>query len=193
MSEVSAARRIAAVVLAAGASTRLGQPKQLVRIAGEALLARVVRLAREAGCASVWVVLGAVLESCEAAVAGSGADVVVNPRWKDGMGSSIAAGVAALPRDVEAILLLVCDQPRLTVGSLRALIDGVAGKIAVARYEGALGTPALFPIRFRAELAALDGESGAKRLFQRFAAEVNPVDMPEAAFDLDTPEALAAL
>ena len=111
-----------AVVLAAGASVRLGEPKQLVTIAGETLLERAVRAAREAGCSPVVVVLGAdaerIAEQCDL----SDAVVVVNDAWSEGMASSIRVGVGAL-QDADGVVLMTCDQPAVSAAHLRALLQ----------------------------------------------------------------------
>ena len=105
--------KTAAVVLAAGASTRLGSPKQVVRLDGETLLERAVRVAREAGCSPVVVVLGAAAASIRAECSLGDAVVVVNEDWASGMGSSVGCGVQALG-DVDGCVLMACDMPAVT-------------------------------------------------------------------------------
>jgi molybdenum cofactor cytidylyltransferase len=133
----------AAVVLAAGASTRLGEPKQLVMLAGETLLERAVRTAREAGCEPVVVVLGAayveILGNC-----GLGdAVTVINSDWKEGMSSSIRLGIRTLgfiAKDADGVVLMTCDQPAVTAEHLRAII--ASGTRAASAYAGRAGVPA---------------------------------------------------
>lgn len=109
------------------------------------------------------------------------------------MGSSLRVGMAALAQhapDAERVLLLVCDQPRLRLEHLHALLEA-EGSIAAAHYKGKCGVPAVFAHSHFKELAATVGDQGARSLLQSLA--VTRVPMPEAAFDLDTPEDLAAL
>jgi molybdenum cofactor cytidylyltransferase len=173
--------RLAAVILAAGESRRLGQPKQLVRVghgvAGgvddETLLGRTVRIVREAGVDAVFVVLGAHAERVEAEAELDGAVVVRNPGWASGMASSVHAGIAAVQAgmpEAEAAMLLVCDQPRLTAEHLRRLMDAsvsgasVSGAIVASEYAGVPGVPAVFPLCAFARLMELSGDVGARRL-----------------------------
>jgi molybdenum cofactor cytidylyltransferase len=169
--------RLAAVILAAGESRRLGQPKQLVRVGdgagSETLLGRTVRVVREAGLDVVFVVLGAHAERVEAEAELDGVVVVRNPAWASGMASSIHAGIAAVQAgmpEAEAVMLLVCDQPRLTVEHLRGLIDASVshangpGTIVASEYAGVPGVPAVFPLSAFARLMELRGDVGARRL-----------------------------
>ncbi|HMH11874.1 MAG TPA: nucleotidyltransferase family protein, partial [Edaphobacter sp.] len=114
---------VAAVVLAAGSSSRLGEPKQLVRLGGENLLERAVRVACEAGCAPVVVVLGAGAEMIRSQCSMGDARVLVNEGWEEGMASSIRLGMGIL-EDVEGVVLMTCDQPAVTVGHLSRLMVG---------------------------------------------------------------------
>jgi len=169
--------RLAAVILAGGESRRLGQPKQLVRVGDgadmETLLGRTVRVVCEAGIDVVFVVLGAHAERVEAEAELDGVVVVRNPAWASGMASSIHAGIAAVQAgmpEAEAVMLLVCDQPRLTVEHLRGLIDASVshangpGTIVASEYAGVPGVPAVFPLSAFARLMELRGDVGARRL-----------------------------
>ena len=184
------------VILAAGASSRLRQPKQLVEIDGETLLRRTVRIAAESGCHPIVVVLGFSVDRMRGELEGLDAIAVVNERWRAGMGSSMRCGVEAAlqmnPRS-ENILLLVCDQFRLTTDFLRELLH-VHGcreyPIAAARYNGGLGVPAVFSSMFFPNLLAVNEDHGARRILERNAEQVAPVDFPEGGIDLDTPEDL---
>ena len=180
---------VAAVVLAAGGSTRLGRPKQLVPIDGEPLVHRAARAALDAGCRPVAVVLGAESDPVGAAVADLPVLPVSNPDWADGVGTSIACGMrAAAAHRPAGCIVLPCDQPRLTAGVLAGLIErfrrGEAQAVACA-YGGIVGAPVLFASALFDRLAALTGDSGAKRVL-RGCAPLEVVDFPGGELDIDT-------
>jgi molybdenum cofactor cytidylyltransferase len=190
---------VPAIVLAAGASRRLGQPKQLVRIAGETLLARTLRVVREATSEPTLVVLGAHREEIATNVDLSYAHVVANPDWEQGIASSIRAGIRALldlDPDASAVLLLVCDQPRLSADHLRRLIETheQAGEqlIGASHYAGATGIPAIFPASQFARLLALEGDVGARYLLRNAGCRVVEVEFSGGDIDIDLPSDLAA-
>lgn len=185
---------VAAIVLAAGASRRLGQPKQIVGFAGEALLERSLRLAREAGAAPVFAVLGANFARICAAVSFDAAIPVFNERWEQGISSSIQAGLRELDvraPESAAALLLACDQPRLTTEHLRALIDAFNGQnapsIAASAYADTLGIPAIFPRMTFPALQALAGDKGARNLLRQPPCPVVSVPFAGGEVDIDTP------
>jgi molybdenum cofactor cytidylyltransferase len=183
----------AAVILAAGASSRLGQAKQLLAIAGEPLLRRVVRIADEVGCQPIIVVIGFEADRMRSALADFRVIVAVNEDWRAGMGSSMRCGVetALQISPPEAILLMVCDQIRLSADVLRQLLRlrGLANyPITAARYSGRLGVPAVFSSIFFPDLLAVSGDRGARGILERNAARVGAVDEGES--DLDTPDDL---
>jgi molybdenum cofactor cytidylyltransferase len=185
------------VVLAAGGSTRLGRPKQLLELRGEPLVRRAARIAAEAGYDPVVVVLGAEAEAVAGAL-GPPWHAVANPRWGSGAASSVRAGLEALQAlrpGVEGVLLLACDQPLLEPRHLAALAAalGPGRAIAASRYAGTLGVPALFARELFGELLALAGERGARGVVARDPRRVAAVDLPEAARDVDTEEDWAAL
>lgn len=183
---------VAAVLLAAGASRRLGRPKQLVAFAGEAMVRRAARLCLEAGLDPVLVVLGCAADEVAAALEGLAVSTVGNPGWEEGMAASLRAGVAAVPPGCPAAVLLPCDQPALSSGLLAALVQAhradPAATVACA-YGGGVGVPALFPRSRFAEFKALRGDRGAKALLAGAAA----VPFPGGEVDLDTPEDLESL
>jgi CTP:molybdopterin cytidylyltransferase MocA len=176
--------RTAAVVLAAGASTRLGEPKQLARLAGETLLERAVRTAREAGCSPVVVVLGAeaglIVEQSDL----SDAVVAVNDEWSEGVASSIRVGVGVV-RDADGVVLMTCDQPAVTAAHLRALMK--TGEATASHYAGRNGVPAYLPKTAFAQLMELRGDMGARELLREAAA----VELAHGELDVDTAEDLA--
>jgi CTP:molybdopterin cytidylyltransferase MocA len=174
----------AAVVLAAGASTRLGEPKQLALVGGERLLERAVRVSREAGCVPVVVVLGARVEEIRAMCDLRGAIVVVNEGWGEGMGSSVRLGVGAAV-DAEGVVVMTCDQSTVTAEHLRELMS--SGDVAAAGYAGRRGVPAYFPAGMFGALMELSGDAGARELLR----EARVVELVGGELDVDTAEGLA--
>ncbi|MCK2220824.1 nucleotidyltransferase family protein [Actinomadura sp. ATCC 31491] len=180
---------MAGLLLAAGRGARFGTPKALVEYAGESLLDRGVRLLAEGGCDPVVVVLGA----ADAPV--RGALAVRNPDWATGMGSSLRAGLAALPGQATAVVVALVDQPLIRPGAVRALIAARAG-LAVATYAGRRRNPVLIAREHFAEVARLaTGDVGARAFIAAHPELVTevPCDGHGDPADIDTPADLAAL
>ena len=175
-----------AVILAAGASVRLGEPKQFVTLAGKSLLERAVNIAEDAGCYPVVVVLGANAARIQAKCSLVSAQVVINEAWSEGMATSIRGGIAALA-DVEATILMTCDQPAVTSGHLRRLIQLCETAPIASSYAGRLGVPACFPASCFRALLQLEGDAGARRMLE----SAQSVELPGGELDIDTPAALA--
>jgi len=173
-----------AVVLAAGASVRLGEPKQMVRLAGETLLERAVKTAREAGCSPVVVVLGADAERIQIQCDLSDAVVAINDEWSEGMASSIRVGVGAV-RDADGVVLMTCDQPAVTAAHLRALMK--TGEATASTYAARRGVPAYLPASAFAQLLELRGDAGARDLLR----EAEAVELAGGELDVDTAEDFA--
>jgi molybdenum cofactor cytidylyltransferase len=185
-------RNVAAVILAAGASSRFGQPKQLLPFQGESLVRRVVRSAIEAGCARVIVVAGAARDRIETELSGTPAIVVENPGWQRGLGTSIRCGLLHLRSwqpESAAVVLLVCDQPFVDASVIRSLIaewENSRKPIVACRYAGTLGVPALFDRSCFEEILSLPDETGAKALLQSRSADVAQIEFEKGAIDIDT-------
>jgi molybdenum cofactor cytidylyltransferase len=191
---------LAALLLAGGPSTRLGQPKQLVRLGGESLVRRTARLLLSLRPAPLIVVTGCEAARVEAELDGLALDVVFNRHWAQGMGGSINAGARALPVGPEAVLVTVCDQWRLESADLARLVScwfSDISRICVASWkEGEAfvsGPPVIFPRKLIPELKSMQANRGARQLIDRYMDLVEFVDMQNAAFDLDRPEDLARL
>jgi molybdenum cofactor cytidylyltransferase len=185
-----------AVVLAAGASTRFGSPKQLVRIGGRPLLHTIVARAAEVTGNALIVVLGSGAGQLAPLLKHTAGSVVVNRQWREGLASSIRTGIAHLPSTCAGALLVLADQPAVTSEDLRRLVGSWRRRpqcIAAALYAGTTGAPAIFPRSAFAELARLRGDAGARLVLRRNADRVLRVPMPSAELDLDTPEDLLAL
>lgn len=185
--------RIGVVILAAGASTRLGQPKQLLRFQGETLLRRSARVALALGMGPVIVVLGAGAEGFTAELADLPLTTVVNTKWEEGMASSLRTGIGALTEFVDAAIVMLCDQPLVTKETLGALVDAyqqqTCSAVASVHASGALGPPCLFDCSLFPDLLALQGQQGAKQIFSRLPAEsIAHVPFPDGTYDIDTAE-----
>jgi CTP:molybdopterin cytidylyltransferase MocA len=184
---------VAGVLLAAGEGSRFGGPKAVAELDGERLVDRAVRVLRLGGCDPVVVVLGA------AVVEVPGADqVVVNPEWASGMGSSLRAGLAALPDTVDAAAVTLVDQPGLLPAAVRRVLaaggDDPAAVLAVATYDGQRAHPVLLGRQHWAGVAELAvGDVGARPYLAARAGDVVEVGCDDAgdATDADTPEELA--
>lgn len=188
------------VILAAGASRRLGQPKQLARFRGETLLERSVRIAREAGGENVFVVLGAFSRRILAETGLPGAVTVMNQYWKAGMATSAHAGLRqVMEKHPEAggVLLMVCDQPLLSAEHLSLLIAAFAvngaESIVASEYAGAAGIPAVFPRSQFSALLELEGDKGARSLLRNPPCAVILIPFAGGEIDIDSPEDLAIL
>lgn len=190
--------RFGAVILAAGASTRMGAPKQLLPFEGKPLLVRAVEAALGSPAWPVVVVLGANAEKIQPALARYPVLIADNPAWAEGMASSIRAGVTTLQqfsRHLDAALLALCDQPAFSTETINQLVATYrAGNrsIVAARYAGRLAAPALFGHEHFSTLAHLTGEAGARALLNDDPERVTALDLPALAVDLDTPEDFAA-
>jgi molybdenum cofactor cytidylyltransferase len=188
--------RLYAVVLAAGASTRFGSPKQLVRIGGRPLLHTMVSRTADVTGNALIVVLGAGAGELAPLLRHSPGSVVINRHWREGIASSIRLGVARLPATCNGVMLVLADQAAVTRDDLRRLAGTWRRRptlIAAALYAGTAGAPAIFPRSSFPALAALRGDSGARVLLRRSADRVVRVPMPSAELDLDTPEDLLTL
>jgi molybdenum cofactor cytidylyltransferase len=192
-------RNVAAIVLAAGRSTRMGGPnKLLAELAGQ----KLVRIATEQALASkaseVIVVTGHQAELVEQALTGLKVKFVRNPDFAGGLASSVKAGIAAVPKDADGALICLGDMPLIDAQLLDRLVDAFdpdrGNLIVVPVAEGRRGNPVLWSRRFFSELLTLDGDIGARHLIAKHAeavAEV-PVDGESAFLDIDTPQALEA-
>jgi molybdenum cofactor cytidylyltransferase len=185
-----------AIVLAAGGSSRFGSAKQLVRIGDRPLLSLIAGRAAEVVGHGLLIVLGARAAELTPLLKHSPGSVVVNRDWRDGLASSIRAGIARLPPSCDGVMLVLADQACVTAEDLRRLAGAWRRQplgVAAARYGGTVGVPAIFPRHLFSELSDLRGDSGARVLLKRHADSLVKVPMTSAAFDLDTPDDLLEL
>lgn len=185
---------VGAVILAAGASTRMGTPKQLLHFQGRSFLRHTVEVTVASVCQPIVVVLGAYVEKMRDEVSQLPVQVVENLQWHEGMGTSIGVGIAAIsaaPEKIEAVVLALCDQPFISSDAINQLVESyrATGKeIIASEYAGTLGAPALFSHKFFSELMNLKAAAGAKQIIQKYNHEVFPVPFPAGVVDIDTPK-----
>ncbi|WP_426491136.1 nucleotidyltransferase family protein [Hymenobacter sp. 102] len=190
----------AIILLAAGSSTRLGRPKQLLPYQGRTLLRRAAETAAAAASGgAVVVVTGALHTELLPELAGLPVQAVHNPNWTAGMGASIQTGLNFLetrPQPPTAVTILLCDQPFVTSGllaELRATHHRTGQPIVASAYANTQGVPVYFAAGALPLLQALPAEAGAGQLLRRHAALVAAVPFPLGAVDVDTPEQYVAL
>lgn len=190
---------IGIVILAAGASTRMREPKQELLYKGETLLQHAINAALATDCHSVVVVLGANTKLHMPEQTGRTVSTVHNPDWQEGLSSSIRYGLSALlasAPQVDGVIFMVCDQPFVEASLLNSLIQrkSASGKgIVACQYKDTFGTPVLFGKAYFDELLFLRGKEGAKKLLFRHSEDVASVPFPLGAIDIDTPEDYALL
>lgn len=179
-------------ILAAGGSSRLGRPKQLVLVGGEPLVRRTARVALASPCSAIAVVVGAAGDEVGRALAGLDVATPSNAAWTEGVASSIRVAAAwAKARSASALLLMVCDQPRLTTEHLTALLAEHArtGAVVGSGYRGTVGVPAVFPASSFGALEQLTGDRGARALLAGAAA----IAWEDGAIDVDSEADVTAL
>lgn len=183
------------VILAAGASARLGEPKQLVRFEGESLLRRIVKTALAASIdATIVVVLGARIDVCRKELSDFDVEIAENADWEKGLSGSISVGLTRLlninPK-IQSVLLVTCDQPFLTTEIINQMVEKYKERkplIVACQYADTLGVPALFDEKLFARLKNLKTKGGAKKLIEKFYSETIALPFPDGIFDVDTQE-----
>ncbi len=197
--DVDRGRSIAAVILAAGASTRYGRPKQLLRYEGQSLLRRAAEAAAGSGCRPIVAVLGASAGLCADELRGLPVHRTENAMWLEGMGGSLRTGMetlCTLAPGAAAVVVTLCDQPHLSSQILDALVQRhreSGAPIVASAYAGTLGVPALFDRSLFGELLSLRGDGGARRIIERFNGGVEAVPFPAGIVDIDTPQDFVVL
>ena len=187
-------QNIGLIILAAGASVRYGESKQLLSLNGETFLRRIVRESSESVCLPIVVVFGADAENLSRHIEDFGVYTVQNTDWKKGMGTSISAGIEKLlevDEKAAGAVITVCDQPFVDARIINHLVQNFAenqSSIVASRYAETLGVPALFSRKLFPELIKLKTSGGAKELIKRFSAETIAIDFSKGAIDVDTPE-----
>ena len=189
---------IGAIVLAAGGSERMGQPKQLLPLAGRPMVHHVTSALVALGLSQVIVVTGAHAEAVGAALADLPVDILVNDSWTDGMSSSMRAGLRALHPEIQAVLLVLADQPALTAELLQSLIAryrATGAPVVAPVYRGQRGNPVLFDRALFPELLSVRGDRGGRALIDWYGEQVELVRVndPAVIADVDSPEDYQAM
>jgi molybdenum cofactor cytidylyltransferase len=184
--------RVGIILLAAGGSSRLGQPKQLLPYKGQTLLQNTLSVALTSNAQSVMVVLGASADILKKEITNSKIHVVVNDDWQEGMASSIRTGIKAITEispSIEGIILLVCDQPFINSALLNNLITAhqkTGKEIVACTYGNTFGPPVFFHQSLFPELLQLEGDTGARSIVQKHLDNMEAIPFPEGIFDIDT-------
>ncbi len=182
-------KKIGVVVLAAGSSSRMGYPKQLLKWGAKTLINHILQEVSKVRYAKYIVVLGSQSEVVRTAV-DKRFNVLVNENWIQGMGSSIALATAHLKNEVDAIQFLMVDQPQIDSLFLKFFLHTYEfknKKLVATKYPKSIGIPALFDSSYYEELQSLT-KKGAKTILQKFANEVKLITPPKPLEDMDTPE-----
>jgi 4-nitrophenyl phosphatase len=182
---------VAAIILAAGASTRMGRPKQLLPVGGRPMVRRVAEAVCAAGPAQVIVVVGAYAEAVRQALAGLPLQVIANEQWAAGMSTSLHAGLRAVEPGVRAALIVLADQPGLTPDLIRALVDRYQATgipVVAPFFRGRRGSPVLFDRALFGELLAVEGDEGGRQVLARYEQRLARVEVAAAELlrDVDT-------
>lgn len=187
-------KNVGIVILAAGASTRMGRPKQLLPLNGQPLLLHTVDEALSTSITHVVVVLGTDPDTYRDLLETYPVGLVINESWKNGLGSSIKAGLKAIrqrAKTLDAVLFLVGDQPAIGFEYLSRMIDtyrNTSANLIASGYSDTYGVPALFGAEFFDAIMALNDEDGAKRVLKKHEDVLTVLDCPEGAVDIDTPQ-----
>jgi len=183
--------KVAAIILAAGGSSRMGRPKQLLKTDGVSFVRRTAETALASQCYRVFVVVGAQSDAVREELEGLDLTIVTNTLWHSGMGSSIRTGMQALKSDRHtygAALFLLIDQPAVTTALINTIMGAFrkGSDLVASEYANSFGVPALFAAAYFEALGNLPSDSGAKVLLKRHGADVTRILFPEGAFDIDT-------
>lgn len=190
--------RFAGIILAAGMSRRLGRPKQLLKLDDAPVIQHVVRRALASLLDDVVVVVGAYGDEVRDALGGEPVRFVVNERFEEGQGTSLAAGVSALGPDIDAAVVLLGDQPQIDPSVIARVIEArkeTGASIVMAQYGDERGHPVLFSHNHFLALAELDGDTGGREIVRKHAQDVItvPVERGSALADIDTDDDWHAL
>jgi len=182
------------VILAAGASTRLGKPKQLLQYNGKTLLAHAINEAVNSNADAIVVILGKNADQFKKEIDDRKVRVAVNSLWEEGMASSLRLGLDTLLKDkpyIDAVIFMVCDQPHVLSSILNELIvtqQKTTKQIVTCNYGDSIGPPALFHKKYFKDLMKLSGDTGARKIIQENMNDMTTILFPEGEIDIDTEE-----
>lgn len=182
------------IILAAGASKRIGKPKQLLRYKGKSFIRRTVKAGIDSGCKPIVVVLGAHFAEILPEIVLNTVHIVHNNEWEEGMASSIRTGLTKILETdpyIDDVIFMLCDQPMVDVNLLKSLIrkrQTTGMKIISCAYGNTYGVPVLFNNAYFPELLELHGEEGAKKLLFNHQDDEASVAFPAGSIDIDTPD-----
>ena len=185
---------IGIIILAAGGSRRMSEPKQFLRFDGKTLLRRAAETAVQTIYEPVVVVLGANFERAAAEIEDLPVKLVFNEKWRRGLSFSIKAGLEKLLKiapETTAVVIALADQPFINANHLNLFaerFEQTQNPVVAAKYNQTHGVPALFAREVFEDLGALSGDKGAKSVIEKHRLTLSTIDLPEAAFDIDTPE-----
>lgn len=183
-------KHIGVIILAAGSSSRLGKPKQLLMVGGKSLIIRVCEAALSLNIAKVVVVTGAYAERVRSGIVHLPVMVIFNEEWEEGMASSIRKGMEVLSSQMDAVIILLCDQVNLNSSLLAEIRDAYLNssfKVVYCRYGDEIGVPALFDKAMFPELFQLRGDTGAKPIIKRHLEQSQAISFPGGDTDIDRP------
>jgi len=189
---------ISAVVLAAGESTRMGFCKQLLKIEGRTMIEQVVKNVRESRVDEVIVVLGFMANEIAEKLPRDQIKIIVNPRFKEGMSTSLKTGLEAVDREADAVIFVLSDQPFIKPSIIDKIIDEyerTGAPIVVPTYKGRRGNPVLFDMSLRAEVMNIQGDVGGRPIIKKHEKEIREVEVgsPTILMDTDVKEDLEVL
>ena len=190
--------KIGAVILAAGESKRMGFPKQLIEICGEKIIRIVVKKVLNVGFGDIVVVLGHMAGDIARYIDDMiGIKIIVNPRYREGMSTSLIEGIKNLRQDIEAFMVILGDQPFVLKETMEKIIETYYGMerkplMVVPTYRGLRGNPVLISSRIAKEIMSLRGDIGARALMERYKAYISYIETqdPGVVLDIDTKEDL---
>lgn len=184
---------VAIVILAAGAASRMGQPKQLLPINGKSLIKHVTEIAMDTPCYPITVVLGANRQLIRSELDKMPITVIDNPKWEEGMASSIKIGLIGAymtAKEIEAVIFLTVDMPYVSSDLIKKMIvksvENPECQVVASKYDGQIGIPVLFKRPIFNDLLDLTSEQGAKKVILKHIENTKTIDFPEGKFDLDT-------
>ena len=182
--------RYGIVLLAAGSSTRLGKPKQLLQFEGKSLVSRAAEAAVNSTADMVVVVVGGAAASVAPELANLPLRIAFNNQFENGMATSIRCGLAALDRErIDGAIFMVCVQPYLSATLLNELLNHggrIADGIIASAYGDTVGTPVFFALKYFPDLLKLEDTEGAKKLLKKYSDKVVAISFPEGVTDIDT-------